>query len=495
VATAAGIDLVWELAWYGTGEGYRHPTTIELLPDDVLLEIFDFYRDNHQYACIQWWPLLVHVCQRWRQIIFDSPHRLNLQILCTHGTPVRKNLGIWPAFPIIINFHNSWSGTTPNDEDNVIAALEHPGRVSFLRLHMRGSQVKNIVTVMQKSFPALTYLHISAWSENVPVLPVGFLGGCAPRLQEITLSGIPSPALPTLLWSTSDLVKLDLFDIPPTGYISPEAMVASLAALPKLETFVIGFQLGTSRPVRISRPPATRTVLPSLTYFRFKGASEYLEDLVARIDGPQLKQIVVAYLNQAVDFQVIQFSKFIDRTVGSEIALFKHARFSFCHSSVAFTMYPYANHSPWDRRPATTIISCEGTDWQVSHIAQVLSHLFAKLSNVAHLRLKVEPEGRQLMGTEDIEWIHLLQQFPAVQTLHVSRELAGHVALALEDIAGEMVNDVIPSLDLIRVVDQPASSIEKFIAARQLSGCPVAVIDSETDFDERLESYVIIASS
>ena len=167
---------------------------------------------------------------------------------------------------------------------------------------MRGSQVKNIVKVMQKSFPALTYLNISAWSGNVPVLPAGFLGGCAPRLQEIALYGIPSPALPTLLLSASDLVKLDLFDIPPSGYISPEAMLASLAALPKLETFVIGFQLATSRPVWIQLPPATRTVLPSLMYFRFKGASEYLEDLVARIDGPQLKQIVVAYLNQAVDF-------------------------------------------------------------------------------------------------------------------------------------------------------------------------------------------------
>ena len=186
----------------------------------------------------------------------------------------------------------------------------------------------------------------------------------------------------------------------------------------------------------------------------------------------------------------MQFSKFIDRTVGSEIALFKHARFSFCHGSVAFTMYPHANHSPWDRRPATTIISCEGTDWQVSHIAQVLSHLSAELSNVAHLRLKVEPEGRQLMGTEDIEWLHLLQQFPALQTLYVSRELAGHVALALEDIAREMVDEVFPSLDFIRVVGQPASSIENYIAVRQLSGRSVTVVDSETEFDERLEFYV-----
>jgi len=87
----------------------------------------------------------------------------------------------------------------------------------------------------------LTYLDISSRDEEAPVLPAEFLGGSAPRLQEIILSGIPYSALPTLLFSTSDLVKLDLFDIPPTGYISPEAMVTSLAGLPRLENLVIGF--------------------------------------------------------------------------------------------------------------------------------------------------------------------------------------------------------------------------------------------------------------
>jgi hypothetical protein len=203
---------------------------------------------------------------------------------------------------------------------------------------------------------------------------------------------------------------------------------------------------------------------------------------------------VVTYLNQVVDFQVVQFSNFIDRTVGPEITLFRHARFTFSDRTVAFTMYPHPNHSPWDRRPATTIISCYGIDYQVWHITQVLSHLSAKLSNVVHLKLKVEPEGHQLisMGTHDVEWMRLLHQFSAVQTLHVSQELAGHVALALEDTTGtaEMVDEALPSLNLIRVVGQPASSIEKFITARQLSGCPVTVIDTEAEFDKRLGSYV-----
>ena len=66
-----------------------------MLPDEVLLEIFDFYRKIPVYYSIRpvWtWHLLVHVCRRWRQIIFESPHRLDLQILCTEKTPVRQNL-------------------------------------------------------------------------------------------------------------------------------------------------------------------------------------------------------------------------------------------------------------------------------------------------------------------------------------------------------------------------------------------------------------------
>jgi hypothetical protein len=275
-----------------------------MLPDNVLLEIFNFYRDNRPRNG-QWWNLLVHVCQSWRQVIFESPHRLNLQIHCTHGTPVKKHMDIWPAFPIVIDYYRVAVKVRSRDEDNILAALEHPDRVCFFRLQRRyrfSFELANIITATQEPFPLLTYLDISTREDNIPVLPSEFLGGSAPHLKEITLYGIPYPSLPTLLLSATDLVKLDLFDIPPTGYIPPEAMVASLATLQSLETLVMGFRSATSRPDRIHPPSITPTVLPALTYFRFKGASEYLEDLVSRIDAPRLNQTVIAYLNQVVDF-------------------------------------------------------------------------------------------------------------------------------------------------------------------------------------------------
>jgi hypothetical protein len=300
-----------------SGKRPRHATTISMLSDDVMLEIFDFSQKN--YVPYLWlsvgiwdWRILVHVCQRWRQVVFGSPLRLNLRILCTYGTPVQKHLEIWPKFPIHIEYLRD-GPMERNDEDNVIAAFDHTNRLSAVALSLTGQQLGKVVTVMQEPFPALTHLYLRTGESNdVPVLPCEFLGRSAPSLQKIQLIGIPFPALPGLLLSTSDLVTLYLLNIPQTGYISPEAMVAGLASLIGLEDLVIGFQLPSSYPDQIHLPPVTRTVLPALTKFYFRGVREYLEDFMARISAPRLHQIRIYYFNQLVDFEVPQLWRFID---------------------------------------------------------------------------------------------------------------------------------------------------------------------------------------
>ena len=224
-----------------------------MLVDDVLLEIFDFYRKigdirlDFKPKPIWNWLKLVHVCRRWRQIIFDSPRRFTLRILCTYGTPVRKNLGIRPAFPIDIRLHYP-KPLKHKDEDNAIAALEHRDRIETVELWATRSQLEKIAAVMQKPFPVLTRLRMRSTADTPPLLTAEFLGGFAPHLQEIILDYIPFPALPTLLLSTSDLVTLNLSDIPILGYISPRRIAACLAALPRLEVFAITYLDIASRP-------------------------------------------------------------------------------------------------------------------------------------------------------------------------------------------------------------------------------------------------------
>ena len=473
-------------------------STISKLSDEVLLEIFNFCRKSHNPLLFVWpWHVLVHVCQRWREVVFASPHRLSLRIFCRNGTPVRENLCIWPAFPIVIKYGYSelefrtwWhrSSQTRNDEDNIIAALEHPDRVCSVELGGTGSELEKVSTAMQVPFPVLTHLrlilHLRDF-QNAAVLPPKFLGGSAPCLQEITFVGIPFPSLPTLLLSASDLVKLRLENMPPTSYVAPDVMAACLVSLPRLEWFIIGFRFANPRPYQLHPPPLTRAILPSLTSFVFEGTSEYLEELVARIEGPRLSRIFTDYLNQLVDFQVAQFSKFIDRSVCPEFTIFKHAHVVFSCDYVYFTTSRHASHE--DRDYAGACVSCQGIDWQVSHMAQLLGQFSLTLSNIVHLRLWFRG-WVELESTNDVEWLTFLLKFPAVQTLHVCNRLAGHVALALEDIPSGMFTEVLPSLQSIYLEGHPAISLIKFSIARQLSGRSVTV-NTRTVFDERFTSY------
>jgi hypothetical protein len=108
---------------------------IDVLPDDVLLTIFDF-NAVMSLCCyggsrgIEAWQSLVHVCRRWRSLGFESPRRLNLQLLCTPQTPIKDALDVWPALPLTVwgdNRDMALSGT-----DNIIAALEQSNRVRDL---------------------------------------------------------------------------------------------------------------------------------------------------------------------------------------------------------------------------------------------------------------------------------------------------------------------------------------------------------------------------
>jgi hypothetical protein len=483
-----------------TEKGASHAATISQLSDNIFLEIFDFCQKNNdpgprhvELPEATWdWHILAHVCQRWRQVVFASPLRLNLRILCTHRTPVRKNLDIWPSFPITIEYVISQINGT--DERNIVAALGHPARVCAISLRLTNRQLGKMVTVMQEQFPSLRHLFLVAHIPNsVPVSGISceFLGRSAPCLKTIELYGIPFPALPTLLLSTSELVTLHILKIPQTGYIPPEAMVAALATLTRLRELYIGFRSPASRPVRIHLPPVTRTVLPALTHFKFWGVRDYLEDFVAQIEAPGLDSIVISYFNQLVDFEVPQLWQFIDHSENLNKTMRCAVKFPL-DNLVTFTAGP-TTHTPkffgdFPRHIDIRII-CEGIDWQVSHIAQALNQISAILSNMVHFAIGAYSVSPEPKGMDDIEWLQLLRPFSSVRTLFVSRQFSGHVSRSLENIPAVMATEILPSLDMLCVEDQPASSIRRFIAARSKSGRPVAIINSRSSFEERVMSY------
>jgi hypothetical protein len=494
------LELLLSLSGIGP---FSPPVTIGNLPDDVLLDIFDFYVDECRYSSNHGgdgWHTLLHVCRRWRYVVYASPRRLRLQLLYTPNRSLKEMLDIWPELPIIISDYG-WYGLprTVENVENVISALELKDRVSWIELRVSCSDIERFAAVMQDPFPALTDLEIWLHDEMAPVISDSFLGGSAPRLHYLRLRGIPFPALPKLLLSTTELVILNLQNIPHSGYISPEAMVTGLSALTRLETLNIQFRSPRSRPANASRrpPPLTRIVLPALTHLYFTGVTEYLEDLVARVNAPLLVEFWITFFNQLV-FDLLQLTKFLCHTE-TFIAL-NHAQMDF---DKHFTSVYFSSRIETFNEVLLSLrISCRELDWQLSSLSQLCNSALLALSTVQYLNLyhDISDAYSRLVGDdmENTQWLELLHSFTNVNDLHLSGKVPTYIAPALQELTGQRVTEVLPALQnlfLDEVDDEPEpvpKAIWEFIAARQLSGCPVAIHRRRRDRNTR--TWVAIES-
>ena len=454
--------------------------TIKTLPDDSLLEIFDIYLNEVEDDVGDKWHMLVHVCRRWRNVVFSSPRRLNLLLLCLPGRSVRKMLDIWPVLPISISDH---CGLTVENAADIIDALKLNDRVSridFLDVSSFSSSPVwgGLAAVMQVPFLALRDL--SLWSHNkvAPVISDSFLGGSAPHLRTLSLKDIAFPALPKLLLSATHLVELWLWNIPHSGYISPEAMVTCLSALTRLELLSLRFRSPLSRPDRASRNllPYARTIFPILSRLEFEGVTQYLEELVARIDIPFLQYIAVTFFNQFL-FDILQLPNLVCRAehfpvLSQADLIFRSHRINVEVSQKRGTV---------GRKRLEIDIRCKMLDWQLSSLAQVCNS-FPTLSTLERLYIREDPYSPPHWqdDMENNQWLELLYPFTHVKDLHLSKEVAHRVGPALQELTGERVTEVLPALENLFLDEiqppRPAQeAIEQFVVMRELSGHPVAI--------------------
>ena len=459
--------------------------TIDIIPDVALLDIFDFYVDKEPFRGhglkhqMEAWHTLVHVCQRWRYIVFGSPRRLNLRLFCDGRTPARKTLNVWPPLPIVVWDDDSMMWLMGRVE-NIFAALEHNNRVCSVNLsNIPRLPLRKLLAAMQKPFPALTHLHLHFLCDK-PVDPASFLGGSVPSLKTLVLDCVPFPGLPKLLLSSPHLVSLTLWRISYSGNISPEAVVTCLSVLIRLKSLEIGFGSPQPYPDKNSLPPQTRTLLPVLTRLCFRGGSEYFEDLVARIDAPLLDFLDTMFFHQLI-FDVPQLTQFMSRTPG--LKAHDETRLIFStHWSVSVAV-------PQIFYGALKLgISCRQSDWQVSSVAQVYGSSFprALIPAVECLYILEDLYRAQLLEPhwkDDIEngqWLELLHPFTGVRDLYISQELVSHIAPALQELVGEKVVEVLPALETLYWGETLPSgpdqeAIGEFVAARQLANHPISV--------------------
>ena len=443
-----------------------------MLPDDALIAIFDFCVDKDELfqEDIEAWQTLVHVCRRWRTLVFGSPRRLNLRLVCAAKTPARDALDVWPALPLIIQCDPIEIGYM----DNIVAALERNNRVCQIRLdRISSSDLEKCSAAMEVPFPELTQLGLKSEEKTVPVLPDSFLGRSAPHLRILVLRGIPFPGLPRLLLSATHLVTLRLYRIPHSGYFSPEMIVTALSMLTALEELWLGFESPRSCPTgKPDAHPPTRIVLPVMTSFWFKGVTEYLEDLVACIDAPRLGRFEITFFNDIV-FDTPQLIQFIGRTPTLLNAL-KNANVTFADGGSKIRL-----SSERIRQRIGVGISCRGLDWQISSVEQLrtscLPPIFFTLETLYIVVQSGRPERK--VNVENTQWLELLHPFTAVKKLYLTQEAARRIAPALQELDGDRTTEVLPALENI-FLDRPKFvevGIEQFVATRQVTGHSITV--------------------
>jgi hypothetical protein len=126
------------------------------------------------------------------------------------------------------------------------------------------------------------------------------------------------------------------------------------------------------------------------------------------------------------------------------------------------------------------VISCKPIDWQLSSIAQVCSSCLSPLPTLERLAILHHPRRGWQDDIENLQWLELLHPFTSVKKLVLYNKIVGLVAPALQELTGETATEVLPALQSL-LLKRPRRSgpinkaIAQFVAARQISGHPVAI--------------------
>jgi hypothetical protein len=329
--------------------------------------------------------------------------------------------------------------------------------------------------------PELTDLALSSNGKTMSALPDSFLGGYAPRLEFLLLSGIPFPGLPKLLLSATRLVTLDLYNIPHSGYFPPEAIVTALSTLTRLAQLQLFFESPQSRPDPAHQrpPPLTRSVIPILAHFYFKGDSEFVEVVMAHIDAPRLKILQTTLFNDIV-FDTPHLTQFISRTPIMQALEKAHVTFDGDAAAVELSSL---EHGRYERLKVK--IPCRELDWQVSSMEQICASCLPPLPTL-DLHIRGNPHNgshyrQHWQGNVDNAlWLRLLHPFTSVKNLYLSEEIAGRIFPALQELVGDRATEVLPNLENIFLEEGQQSGpvqegIQQVVAVRQATNHPIAV--------------------
>ena len=467
-------------------------TSIHILDDDSLLNVFNLYRpfllgeDQHvntryrggaQWLGERWWYRLAHVCQRWRSLILASAPYLNLCLVCTYGTPVADMLAHSPPLPLVIDYEAT--DITSQDQEAIILALKQRDRVRRIRLHIPVLKLRKFITAIDGEYPILEYLILADPPKDkstVLILPETLQ---TPYLRHLSID-CSIPILSQLLTTAVGLVTLNLSLHHSSTYFEPTVLLQWLSLMPQLEFLLIFFSFPVpDRDVEgqlTSTPITTHVTFPNLRFFALHAVSAYTEAVLSGITAFRVENFIISYPKQ-LTFSVPQLLQFMGRT---ENFMFNRASFHFFSEQVHVMVNPPETLDAFILNVDSWPLDC-----QVSSVVQIFNAPSQIFSAVESLTLAHEVHSRSSQEHNEVnltDWRKLIGSFSNVKILRINDGLVGELSRCLRFDDGEHPLELLPELREIRYSGSGTANdaFTSFIDARQNAGRPVTLIKSNT---------------
>ena len=274
--------------------------TINHIPDELLLEIFDSYRQAIDHYDQEWsreyvWFNLAHVCRKWRAVMFASVSRLDLGISVGPEKPVQINTILSCPWPIFIDYMLMYRDIAGIALLRMRAVLmhhhDHGRKISFGGTRANFDEFFNVA---DRAFPLLESLSLDFYDGYEPKIPDTFLRG--PDISDLHLrrlsfhGSVSLASVSGFLLSAKALTNLSLLLGDTAFKSSSEAtLLTCLQGLPCLRRFDLFISL--LHPLNSPSQSSTTKVivlLSKLTCLYYIGPGVLLDALVAGLSAPSL---------------------------------------------------------------------------------------------------------------------------------------------------------------------------------------------------------------
>ncbi|KAI0263926.1 hypothetical protein BC834DRAFT_282139 [Gloeopeniophorella convolvens] len=430
----------------------RH-ITINTIPDDALLEVFDWFRllEERLGGRYRWtWYTLAHVCYQWRRLVFASPERLGLRYHITHRSPITRRSPIADILrhphqlPLVLDYQ-SGVGDDPwclEAIEDLALALEQLDRVQEISLRVGSSgQLYDMFEMMARPARRLEHLSIQAVCRKT-WFPVTLFGDHTPALRTLSFENILVP-LPSSPWLADLSIILNIGDM---NALVLDKLFESVRAMSQLEYICLVFfpedtrMVNEDRVVPFSGTPAS---LASLSEIHFHGSSLLFEALASRIDAPNLCMLELSFFRNGRHVPAPSLSRFIRSISILPLSTNSRLRLDRSMADIRTVTDPVHGFS------IGYGLECRDlghhTDPLVVSVSAVCRSLAPVLSLVIKLNIENSgiaspvPQDRTYWADNAVDWHTILAAFSGVVTLQLDDTLLLAVAQALRESDGHVL--------------------------------------------------------